>query len=309
MTRAAHSLTLACLLSGAVPALAFVLAGCATFEDRCPCSAVSRTDSRTRPGGPPQRPGAPRGGSSVDFTQILDPCACVRELSEPGEGVTLLTANQVGSDCQTLARLRTGFYEPVRFETAAIMLRNLAAETGANAVAVDAFEPGGAEGRALQCSAQFISERRTAESAGEANSSEAPVWVDEGEVMRNRNQRLGWLKCSAGQQIVDGRCEGQAVAMKWPEAADYCGRLRLSDRRWRLPTYDELATILDPTIERGAALVDGELFPQTRRSVYWSSTFFESQRGVIRVVDFDSGLNYAYGVRNPAYTRCVFDTP
>ncbi|MBX7059386.1 MAG: DUF1566 domain-containing protein [Leptospirales bacterium] len=298
----AHRKTILLLL--ALAASGFVAGGCASGPRQCACSEVSREAADRAPGSP-QRPGAPHS-SGFSFSLFLDPCACSRELSDGGRGVLLLSANQVGSDCQVLSQLRTGFYEPVRYDVAGIMLRNLAAEAGANAVSIDIFEPGSAQGRALQCTTEFLSERRP---AAVEQAADLPEWTTEAGVTRNRQRRIGWQQCSTGQQEVQGRCQGAAIPMKWPDAADYCRRLSLGNNQWRLPTIDELSSILDPTRAAGEAKIDPALFPETRRNVYWSSTLYEPQASIVRVVDFDSGLNYAYGPENPGYVRCVYDTP
>jgi len=60
---------------------------------------------------------------------------------------------------------------------------------------------------------------------------------------------------------------------------------------WRLPTIQELASIVDE--ERTFPAIDVNYFPNTINSYYWSGTTFENYEDIARVVNFGHGI-YTY---------------
>ena len=60
----------------------------------------------------------------------------------------------------------------------------------------------------------------------------------------------------------------------WYDAQTYCYQIRIGDRKgWRLPTVDELATLLDP-IKTYPALPEDHPFTNAQSFRYWSSTIY-----------------------------------
>lgn len=59
-------------------------------------------------------------------------------------------------------------------------------------------------------------------------------------------------------------------ACNWQEAINYCTQLSLQNSRWRLPTKDELLTIVDRGRKEPA--IDLTAFPGTASEAFWSST-------------------------------------
>lgn len=78
--------------------------------------------------------------------------------------------------------------------------------------------------------------------------------------------------------------------IKWQEAIDYCRNLSIADRKgWRLPTIEELASLLD-LIAHNPAIPAGHLFINVPQySVYWSSTSYENDTYVL-IVEMCSGI-------------------
>jgi hypothetical protein len=61
----------------------------------------------------------------------------------------------------------------------------------------------------------------------------------------------------------------------WNDAVTYCYSKTVGDRKgWRLPTIEELASLLDPTqgTQNNPALPNGHPFQNVQRSGYWSTT-------------------------------------
>ncbi len=60
---------------------------------------------------------------------------------------------------------------------------------------------------------------------------------------------------------------------KWLGAINYCGNLTLCDRKgWRLPTREELTSLLDMSISGAPKLSSGHPFVNVQSDYYWSST-------------------------------------
>ena len=80
----------------------------------------------------------------------------------------------------------------------------------------------------------------------------------------------------------------------WQDAMSYCHQnVSIADRMgWRLPTIEELSSLLDTTQE-DPALPSGHPFVNVQSSgSYWSSTTFESGTGDAWVVPMSDGVAY-----------------
>ena len=77
----------------------------------------------------------------------------------------------------------------------------------------------------------------------------------------------------------------------WWHAVAYCRNLVIGNRKgWRLPTVEELSSLVDPT-QSGPALPSGHPFENVRSLYYWSSTTSEADTGRAWDVDmFDGGV-------------------
>jgi hypothetical protein len=128
--------------------------------------------------------------------------------------------------------------------------------------------------------------------AGEARA-EAPSGqysVKDGTVQDNRTG-LTW------QQQPDG------VVRAWSDAAPYCAALTTSGSGWRLPTYKELLTLVDPT--RTAPAIDVTAFPGTAATAFWTASSYDGTSTQARYVDFNDGSSNFAGVATKRTVRCV----
>jgi hypothetical protein len=93
-----------------------------------------------------------------------------------------------------------------------------------------------------------------------------------------------------------------------PGSTDVCGSLNLgaySD--WRLPTKKELITIVDYSIPYPGPTINTTYFPNTKSSIYWSSTtcaYTPDNRGAWDVY-FGYGNVSGYWKNGGFYVRCV----
>ena len=93
----------------------------------------------------------------------------------------------------------------------------------------------------------------------------------------------------------------------WQGAIDYCAGLSLGGRMgWRLPTVEELASLVDPSASGSPALPAGHPFQNVQSNSYWSSSTNVANTSFARIVsmatgtmgsDDQSGSYYVWPVR------------
>ena len=94
--------------------------------------------------------------------------------------------------------------------------------------------------------------------------------------------------------LVWQRTSDYLSARDWYSAQKYCYKLEIGGRKgWRLPTIDELATLVDST-QTNPSLPTGHLFVGTDaqlQSIYWSSTtrFTSGSTDNARIILFTDG--------------------
>lgn len=117
---------------------------------------------------------------------------------------------------------------------------------------------------------------------------------------------LIWQKCSAG--LSGTNCEtGSASTQNWQTALTTCNGLSLAGKAWRLPSTNELLSIVD--MNKASPAIDTAFFPATVAPNYWSSSTYVPNTTNAWFVDFvvgGSGLN----VKPALYSvRCVSSGP
>lgn len=86
-------------------------------------------------------------------------------------------------------------------------------------------------------------------------------------------------------------------------AEAYCQGLSLAGGGWRLPTVKELLSIVDNRVYDPA--IDGDVFPNTRTSSYWSATTDAHYSGAAWRVNFYHGYVVSHNKSYTYYVRCV----
>ncbi len=100
--------------------------------------------------------------------------------------------------------------------------------------------------------------------------------------------------------------DNETVSKTWEEAITYCEDLSFDGDGWRLPTIEELETLVD--YSRSYPSVTAVVFQNFSSYPYWSSTEkanFDSYAWIVSFYDGDS--NYKSKVVEPYYVRCVRD--
>jgi hypothetical protein len=93
------------------------------------------------------------------------------------------------------------------------------------------------------------------------------------------------------------------VKKNWMDAQAYCKALSLNDKHdWRLPTYDELITIVDYTKHTLAVM---PAFKHIVSEYYWSSTVDSEDKEKIKNIYFGNGCPDGKLKKNLYFVRCV----
>ncbi len=70
----------------------------------------------------------------------------------------------------------------------------------------------------------------------------------------------------------------------------HCNTKAVGNRKgWRLPTIQELASLIDPSVPPGPTLPPGHPFSNVQSANYWSATTFATNTTLAWLVDFFFG--------------------
>jgi serine/threonine protein kinase len=127
-----------------------------------------------------------------------------------------------------------------------------------------------------------------------------------GAIIEDTTTGLQWMRCSQGQQWTGAACVGIPTALTWEEQMGQARGLSFAGRTdWRVPTKDELATLVDcssgqpETWNRAWARCQGDYerptidqvaFPKTPAKWFWSSSPIVYGSNNAWYVDFGDGL-------------------
>ncbi|MDX1958620.1 MAG: DUF1566 domain-containing protein [Leptospiraceae bacterium] len=135
----------------------------------------------------------------------------------------------------------------------------------------------------------------------------APSFKDNGNgTVTDTANKLIWQKCSIGQtgETCGGfLIFGGAKKKNWDDAIRECNASTLAGKKWKLPSIDELKTLIKERDIRPT--IDTEFFPNTIDYDYWSSTSYISNTSVAWVVFFVNGTVITNDKSLNNYVRCV----
>ena len=100
------------------------------------------------------------------------------------------------------------------------------------------------------------------------------IMHEDGTVKDTRSGLL-WMRCALGQSWREGRCAFSHITYEFYEAEEAAGKLNrqggfAGHRNWRVPTLDELASIVEQRCEDPA--LNTRAFPDNPVTGYWSSS-------------------------------------
>ncbi len=107
---------------------------------------------------------------------------------------------------------------------------------------------------------------------------------------------LMWTRCAIGKTFnpQTKECEGDASIHNWKESLNKVQTANQtgldSHKDWRLPNIKELASIVDLSCVNPA--IDQNVFPNTDRASFWTSSVFEQYPGRAWYLKFDLGHDY-----------------
>src|SRR5258708_25057003 len=90
----------------------------------------------------------------------------------------------------------------------------------------------------------------------------------------------------------------------WASAKSYCAGLNLGGTGWRLPTRNELVTLVDPS--QPSTAIDPAAFPSTPAAGFWSATAVASTPGNAWILTFNTFVSsFSVPTVNGNNVRCV----
>ena len=118
---------------------------------------------------------------------------------------------------------------------------------------------------------------------------------------------LQWMRCALGKKWDGMTCVGKAIRSNWnvlpTQVAEYNRQGGYGGHRdWRVPTIDELSTLIDKDTRIPAT--DREAFPETL-GWYWSSSPYADYSDQSCLVDFDYGYVYGDPKNRSRFVRLV----
>ena len=123
-------------------------------------------------------------------------------------------------------------------------------------------------------------------------------YILKGGLAFDKKTKLTWQRCSVGQSWQDGKgCIGTVQGLTLLQAE------LLETDGWRLPTIDELETLVDPSCDHPA--INQEVFPgmDVQRLYYWSKT--PPREAELSYLNFETGTVSADSDQEPYSVRLV----
>lgn len=80
-----------------------------------------------------------------------------------------------------------------------------------------------------------------------------------------------WYRCAAGKTFSNYRCKGENLTLNWDDATDFAKEFsQKSGIKWRLPTNDEMKSIIEESCIGPA--INENVFPTTETNNHWTSS-------------------------------------
>lgn len=112
--------------------------------------------------------------------------------------------------------------------------------------------------------------------------------VENGSEVLDTKTGLIWRRCAEGMEWDGDTCTGSHAEYAHHEALQHAeSEAQRTGKKWRLPSKEELAEIVD---KRQRPAIDSVAFPATPAIVFWSSSPYEGSTSYAWLVDFSFGL-------------------
>lgn len=111
-------------------------------------------------------------------------------------------------------------------------------------------------------------------------------------VVKDTESKLIWMRCSVGQQFIEGTCSGTISKFTWQDALQQASQTNYAGYDdWRLPDKNELNSIVELSCDMPA--INASVFPYTGTFSYWTSSPYEYREGLIWTINFANGGVFA----------------
>ncbi len=111
---------------------------------------------------------------------------------------------------------------------------------------------------------------------------------------KDRVTGLLWTRCTIGQFFEDGQCQSSSQRQvnswyNWTDAKRQLARINAAseDIKWRIPTIDELTTLIERTCQDPAT--NETIFPDFPAWTFWTNTPFSLNNDYRWIIDFYQG--------------------
>ena len=121
----------------------------------------------------------------------------------------------------------------------------------------------------------------------------------DGQEVHDSKTQLTWRRCAEGMSWNGKACTGKPVKFSYVSAQKYVQ----GSVGWRLPTRDELLTLVDKTKKKPA--IDGNAFPNTPPTMFWATRPESSDNLNAWIVDFSRGHVFGNNGTKAPHLRLV----
>ena len=111
---------------------------------------------------------------------------------------------------------------------------------------------------------------------------------------------LIWKRCSEGQTWTGSTCSGSATGYTWDQAVALTSNFA-GNSDWRIPTGEELISLVDYTIPYPGPTINTTWFPNTPASYFWSASADAYDSNYAWNVIFGYGYADGYGYKNNSF--------
>lgn len=123
-----------------------------------------------------------------------------------------------------------------------------------------------------------------------ASAPSTERYAIEAGVVKDALTQLSWQQQAPGERYA------------WVDAGEYCDKLALDGGGWRLPSINELQTLVDETKNPSINLT---VFPGTPSEYFWSSSAVIDDASRAWTAFFTNGSTYSFAAASARNVRCV----
>ena len=123
----------------------------------------------------------------------------------------------------------------------------------------------------------------------------------DGQEVQDSKTGLTWRRCAEGMSWNGKACAGKPAKFSYVNAQKYVAAQ--ASTRWRLPTKDEMLSLVDKTKKKPA--IDGNAFPNTPPTLFWATRPESTDNLNAWIVDFSRGHVFGNNGTKAPHLRLV----